>query len=181
MKLLKRKVLLLNQTYEPLAILPIKKVLKKLVKGSTSFYVEEWYDDVFEAANHKIKLPSVVRLSYYLNVKKASKIAVGKRNKIFSRDQYTCFYCGYAGESKELTIDHILPKSKGGDSSAYNLITSCRKCNSDKGDKTAEEYGFKIPKALLHSNINLAMLIGSAKSNPQWKKYLYIESSPEED
>ena len=180
MSILKKKVLLLNQSFEPLAILPVKKVLKKLIKGSKSFYVEEWYEDlVFETPNHKIPVPSVVRLSYYLSVKKASKISVGKRNKIFSRDQYCCFYCGKACETKELTLDHVIPKSRGGDSSSYNLVSCCKPCNNSNGDITAEEFGFKLPKALLHSNINFALLVSSAKTNPQWKKYLFIESSPE--
>ncbi len=173
MKLLKKKVLLLNNTYEALAIMPVKKVLKKLMSGSTSLHVLEYYEEVVETPNHTVKIPSVVRLTYHLNLKKNVKSQAGKKAKIFARDSYKCFYCGYAGTNLDLTLDHIIPKSVGGDSSANNLITACKKCNSAKNDQSIEEFGFTVPKALLHSNINFAMLVSSAKQNPQWKKYLY--------
>lgn len=170
MSVLKKKVLLLNQTFEPIAILPAKKVLKKIVKGSKSFYVEEYYEGIIHSG---IKIPSVVRLTYYLNVKRAVRVTVGKKAKIFARDSYKCVYCGYAGMSNELTLDHVIPKGQGGDSSYFNLVTCCRDCNSLKSCRSDEEFGYKVPKALLHSNVNLALLISSARQNPQWKKYLY--------
>lgn len=173
MNLLKKKVLLLNNTYEPLAILPAKKVLKKLLKGSNSFYVEDYYDLLFQSGKHKIQIPSVVRLTYYLNVKKTIKSATGKKHKIFARDGWVCVYCTKAYTPDELTLDHVIPKSKGGDSSSSNLVTACRECNNKKSDRTDHEFGFTISKALLKSNINLAVLISTARKNPQWRKYIY--------
>lgn len=173
MKLLKKKVLLLNNTYEALAIMPVKKVLKKLMSGSTSLHVLEYYEEVIETPSQVVKLPSVVRLTWHLNLKKNVKSQAGKKAKIFARDQYVCFYCNKACTTQELTLDHIVPKSKGGDSSAYNLISACKSCNSWKNDFLPEELGITIPKSLLHSNINLAMLVSSARQNPEWRKYLY--------
>lgn len=173
MNLLNKKVLLLNNTYEPLAILPVKKVLKKLLKGSNSFYVEDYYENLFFSEKHKIRIPSVVRLTYYLNVKKTIKSASGKKHKIFARDSWICVYCSKACTPDELTLDHVVPKSKGGDSSSSNLVTACKGCNNLKSDRSDVEFGFTISKALLKSNINLALLINTAKKNPQWRKYIY--------
>lgn len=172
MSVLKKKVLLLNQSFEPLAVLPMKRVLSKIVGGSTSFIIEEWYDGL---TIKSMPLPSVVRLTYHLKLrKKAAKApAIGKRRKIFSRDQYKCVYCETPCTPDELTIDHVLPKSRGGDNSPQNLVTCCRRCNSLKDSKTDEEFGYRVSKAVLHSNIDLAILLASAKSNPQWKKYLF--------
>jgi len=175
MNILSKKVLLLNQSYEPLTITSVKKVLKKILGGSTSFYVEEYYDDLCIKTDKSgdIKIPSVVRLSYFVKIKKA-KSGIGKRKKIYMRDSYTCGYCGEpCGEN--LTLDHVIPKSKGGTSHYSNLLTSCRKCNNEKDDKLPEELGFKVPTALLHSNLDLSLLIRSANSNPKWKKYLFLE------
>lgn len=175
MKILSKKVLLLNQSFEPLAILPVKKVLKKLLKGSTSLLVEEYYDDLrLVTDKNSFRVPSVVRLSHYLSLKKATKTTTGKKAKIFMRDQYKCFYCNYAGTPETLTVDHIIPKSKGGTSSPDNLITSCKRCNGAKSDTMPDELGIKIPKSLLHSNINYAMLVSAARNNEQWKKYLFV-------
>ena len=177
MNMLKKKVLLLNQSFEPLAILPMKKVLKKLIGGSLSFHVEEYYDESYVSWTHTIKLPSVVRLTYYLSIKKALKVSTGKRHKIFSRDRFRCLYCGKDCAPTDITLDHVLPKSRGGDSSPSNLVTCCKNCNTLKSDLSLEEFGYALPKSLLHTNINLALLISSARQTPQWKKYLFVDSS----
>ena len=65
------------------------------------------------------------------------------RNRVFKRDNYECVYCG---SKKSLTIDHVIPKSKGGDNSWNNLVTCCSPCNRIKGDKTPEQAGMKMIK-----------------------------------
>jgi 5-methylcytosine-specific restriction endonuclease McrA len=75
----------------------------------------------------------------YVRFRRGS-IKVG-RQRIFKRDKYECGYCG---SKKNLTIDHIIPRSKGGDNSWNNLITCCNRCNNEKDDKTLEEAGMKM-------------------------------------
>jgi 5-methylcytosine-specific restriction endonuclease McrA len=170
--ILSGKVLVLNSTYEPLAILPIKKVIKKMVAGSDTFYVEK-QSGVYIGQHCELPLPSVIRLRGYVKFKSCPIRVTGKKRKIFQRDQYTCIYCGMAGSNENLTLDHVLPKSRGGDDTSFNLVTACYKCNNAKGDKTPEEAGLRLNKNILKSNINLHSLLSSVRHNPEWKDYLY--------
>lgn len=170
-----KRVLVLNSAFEPIRIIKAKNALCKLIGGSTSFYVEAYYDEPYVHFGLEFKVPSVIRLKKYIHFKKALGSAhTGRKKKIFERDRYKCVYCGYAGTTDELTLDHVIPKSKGGDSTNHNLVTSCRLCNNKKGDKSLEEMGYRLNKGLLAANVNLAALIGSASEVPEWKPYLFI-------
>lgn len=171
--ILHRKVLVLNQTYEPLSIVPLRKVLKKIIAGSESFYVEKTNGTV-QGQNKTYPIPSVIRLKAYVKFRKTNtRLTASKKSKIFQRDSYKCIYCGYAGSRDELTLDHVLPKSRGGDDTPFNLVTACYKCNNRKGDRTPEEAGLFLNKTVLKSNIDMHSLLSSMRSNPDWKEFLY--------
>lgn len=175
MKIAKAKVLLLNNTYEPIGIIPVKNVLRKILKGSSSFYVDSYYQEPYMHGEIEIKIPAVVRLTYYIRPKKSTRKVNGRKRDIFKRDSYTCVYCGFAGDDKELTLDHVVPRSRGGDNTSYNLVTACFPCNNKKGDKLPEELGIKVNKSLLASNLNLSAMMSAARTVPEWRQYLYIE------
>lgn len=172
-----RKVLLLNSTYEPLNLLTVKQVMKKLYKENSPYEVEKYYENMFMACGKgKMPIPAVVRLKYHLELHKKKKGGFSKRSKIYQRDNYMCAYCNrQIYDSKRLSLDHIIPKSKGGRGSTDNLVTSCKSCNNKKSDRTPEEAGMriKIPRHVLLANIDKYLLREYTKNVEEWKGYIY--------
>lgn len=129
-------ILVLNSDYLPVNVTTFKKAFKLVYKGKAEV-IES--DGVVVTSTKKYSKPSVIRLTKYVNIPYRKVIL--SRDNIFKRDNYTCTYCG---SHKNLTVDHILPKSKGGLNSWENLITSCFSCNSRKGDRTPEQANLKL-------------------------------------
>ncbi len=133
-------VLVLNADFSTISLCSVERafLLTYLQKADI-------LSDNKEKALHSIDLvfpyPSVIRIKKYINI--PYKGVVLTRHNIFKRDQYNCQYCG---TDKNLTIDHLIPKSKGGQSTWTNLVTACQTCNSKKGDFTPEEVGLKLQK-----------------------------------
>ena len=98
-----------------------------------------------------------------------------KRARVYIRDRYRCQYCGDHRHAKDLTLDHILPRAQGGESTPANLVTACVKCNQRKGNRTPEESGMHLlrrPRAFsLHVNRQIMRYIGRA--DEVWRKYLF--------
>ena len=88
-------------------------------------------------------IPRVIRLLKYVTKVFKNKIPYSKFN-VFLRDNFTCQYCGKTLEKQECTVDHVIPKVMGGDSSWMNCVTSCKPCNNKKGDKSIKEMGYKL-------------------------------------
>ena len=95
----------------------------------------------------------------------------GSRKSVFKRDNHICQYCQKSFGEKELTLDHVLPKSRGGKKSWTNIVSACKKCNQKKGDKTPAEAGmklFKVPKKPKNN------IVDSISNNQKiWKDYLW--------
>jgi 5-methylcytosine-specific restriction endonuclease McrA len=119
-------------------------------------------------------LPSVVRLSYYRRVPHM-KVLPHNRN-IFLRDGYRCQYCGLEFSHKDLTVDHVHPKSKGGPSTWEKLVACCQPCNRGKANKTPEQAGMVLLRrprpSGIHTSRHMMRIKGGA--DPRWQKYLYF-------
>lgn len=169
----KRKVLVLNNSYEPVNICTWKKAIIMLVKG-VAINIEDT-DIVISSPSTKILLPSVLRLTHYVPVPKIKN----KLNKsyVLLRDSFVCQYCGKKLKESEITLDHIIPRSRGGKDNWQNLATACPECNSKKGNKLPEEAGFmlkKDPRKYRPFSI-LYQLQYCAYLDEKWKKYLFLE------
>jgi 5-methylcytosine-specific restriction endonuclease McrA len=125
-------ILVLNSDYTPLNITTFKRAIVLVVKGKAEIVKDDV--GVVRTENITYTKPLIIRLFKYIT-HKMKKIRVN-RQRLYKRDNNECAYCG---SKKELTIDHILPKSRGGKNSWSNLITCCLSCNLKKGDKTPEE------------------------------------------
>jgi hypothetical protein len=136
MKYETKKVLLLNSTYEVLNFITEKKALKLFVKGKVDI-ISTWSDIEFLFQKEIIKFPATLRLKYF--VKKRYTQLIFSRKSVFKRDRYCCQYCGKYLKSGQITMDHVIPKSAGGQSTFSNCVTSCYGCNSKKGNKTPEQ------------------------------------------
>ncbi len=114
--------------------------------------------------------PSVIRISKFIKVP-YKKVILSRKN-ILRRDNYKCAYCGRS--DLMLTVDHIIPKSKGGNDSWENLITACTKCNNIKGDRTPDEANMKLlTRPYKPSHVIFIKNIVS-KIDEKWKPYLYL-------
>ena len=169
MPLLKSKVLLLNASYEPLSICDAKHAFL-LIFGGKAVAVAHHPELRIRTITETFPLPSVVRLTVFVHIR--YRMAALNRKNIFQRDGFRCQYCG----SKEypLTIDHMLPRSRGGEDSWENLITACRPCNTRKGNRTPLEAGMNpLLKPGRPGNIMLIRehYLPLAEA---WKPYLYL-------
>ncbi len=165
------QVLVLNRSYEPIHICGIKRAIILIVKGVA--HSEQNTTCFLQSPSTAIPVPAVIRLSHYVHIPYRKK-AYSKRH-IYLRDNHICQYCGKGGNPNDLTLDHILPQSRGGKSVWENLVTSCQKCNTKKGDQTPKEAGIKVlnkPKPL-SSYFYLHLVRTKAQNNQYWRKYLY--------
>ncbi|MGE5480430.1 MAG: HNH endonuclease [Chloroflexota bacterium] len=167
---LSSKALVLNQSYEPISVCSPRKafILILLMKAEL---VAERRGQSIRSVSQSFPLPSIIRLTAFSKVPKR-KIELSRKN-IIKRDDFRCQYCGK--KSPQLTVDHIIPKSRGGIDSWENLVAACIKCNNKKGSRTLEEAGLKLlskPKAP-HYIMFLKQCIGNAEES--WKPFLFMD------
>lgn len=159
------KVLVLNASYEPLNITSWRRAIVLLLKGKAEQL--EYHTQVVATRSAK---PTVIRLRYYVRVP-YKEIPLTRKN-ILERDDHTCQYCSYRGDN--LTLDHVIPRSRGGGESWDNLVAACVRCNVHKGSRTPEEAHMPLlsrprrPHSSLHFEI--ARNIRSGR-NMEWQKY----------
>lgn len=127
-------VLILNQSYEPISVCSGKKALL-LILLTKAELIAARDGQCVRSVSLCLPLPAVIRLSSYYKVP-FRHIELTRKN-IFKRDEHKCQYCGK--RSSDMTIDHVLPRSRGGEDTWYNLVTACKSCNSKKGNKTPDE------------------------------------------
>lgn len=170
-----RKVLLLNASYEPLSLVTTPKALA-LVWRRVAETLEIDSGVRIRTPRFVFDAPSVIRLTHYIDVR-SRRNHVANRHRIFARDRYRCQYCGRRGTAFDLTLDHLLPKSRGGRTLTENLVTACRVCNNRKGDRTPEEARMPLltNPAALYYGLERAAWREAARSRPEWRKYLFLE------
>jgi 5-methylcytosine-specific restriction endonuclease McrA len=168
---LHRPVLVLNASYEPINICAARRAIVLVLKGVAT--AEEQSHLTVRSAIKSVTLPSVIRLLGYRRIPHQAR-ALSRKN-ILMRDRFTCQYCSRTLPSGELTLDHVLPRSRAGESAWENLVACCHACNNRKGSRTPEEAGMHLvrqPRPFsLHTSRHLMRLLG--KSDEQWKKYLF--------
>lgn len=166
--MIRRAVLQLNASYEPLRIISAKKALTLVCKGVAIVEIPTSIQ-----VHPGIYLPSVIRLRHYRHV--PIRLQVVSRRNIILRDGNKCQYCGHRFESADLTLDHIMPKSRGGRNSWDNLVAACSPCNRKKGDKTPDEWGVRILRRPLPQSVHTSrwLLRNIGSEVEEWKKYLY--------
>ncbi len=166
---LNRKVLVLNQGYEPLMVINAKRAIVLVIKEKVKML--EKYNESIRSVRASFDLPSVIRLNFYVHLR-YKDIILNRRN-ILKRDNFTCQYCKKS--TSPLTLDHVLPKNKGGSESWENLVAACTRCNTRKGDTLLKHLGMKLikkprkPSKLFH----LQTYVNKHQDN--WKQYLFME------
>jgi 5-methylcytosine-specific restriction endonuclease McrA len=171
MERLQRPVLVLNASYEPINICAARRALVLVLKGVAC--AEELSSHFVHAARSSLTLPSVIRLLEYRRIPLQTRSL--SRKNILMRDRYTCQYCHRTLVSGELTLDHVVPRSRAGESAWENLVACCHSCNNRKGSRTPEEAGMKLARQprpfSLHTSRHLMRMLGNGEA--QWRKYLF--------
>jgi 5-methylcytosine-specific restriction endonuclease McrA len=164
-------VLVLNASYEPINICAARRAIVLVLKGVA--ITEEENGHYLHAARIAMRVPSVIRLLEYRRIPHQTR-ALSRKN-ILLRDRNTCQYCGVLLPAAELTLDHVIPRSRGGASAWENLVACCHHCNRKKGNQLANEAGMKLmrePRSFnLHTSRHLIRMLG--RSDAKWRKYLF--------
>jgi len=176
------RVLLLNQTYEPLGTVSVARAVIMTFKNTV--YVEELDGDrVLHSARESFPVPSVIRRRTYINVRRRREASGMKRLRIYMRDKFRCQYCGEKKPVSELTLDHILPRSRGGDNSLVNIVTACVPCNNRKSDRTPAEARMPLltSQTALRVKLERVVLCHYAEARAEWRKYLFMDVHDDRD
>jgi 5-methylcytosine-specific restriction endonuclease McrA len=164
-------VLVLNASYEPINVCAARRAIVLVLKGVAM--AEEENGHYLHAARFALRVPSVIRLLEYRRIPHQTR-ALSRKN-ILLRDRNTCQFCGKVFPSSELTLDHVMPRSRGGTSSWENLVTCCHPCNRRKGNQMPAEARMKLlrePRSFnLHTSRHIMRMIGH--SDAKWRKYLF--------
>jgi 5-methylcytosine-specific restriction endonuclease McrA len=163
-----RRVLLLNSTYEPLTALPMRRAVIMMLCGKVEVLHEDPNGPVIHSATRAIVVPSVIRLRSYVRVPYRARIPM-TRAALMHRDRFRCAYCG----TKADTVDHVVPRSRGGDHSWENCVASCSTCNHRKGDRLLTELGWTLRAVPVSPKGQHWRLLSSIKElDPAWVRYL---------
>jgi len=167
------KVLVLNQTFEPLQVCSARRAVVLLFTGKAE-RVEDT-TRVIRSPSIPLLLPAVIRLHRFVRKPLRPTIAFNKKN-ILKRDAHTCQYCGHNG-GERMTIDHVIPKSLGGRTVWENVVSACRTCNLKKGNKSPDEAGMRLFRRPTKpvSAVYLGILAHASQRHESWRKYLVGE------
>ena len=165
---MKHSVLVLNQNYEAISICTVRRAFL-LVFLKKAEMIDALDGEYFRSSLQVFEIPSIIRLKNYVKVPHR-KVALSRTN-IFKRDGERCVYCG---TTKDLTIDHVIPRSKGGTESWENLVTACHSCNSKKGNRTPEEAGMTMLSKPFKPSYIFFMKDFNGKIRESWKPFLFL-------
>ena len=170
-----KKVLLLNKNYQPLRVISWKKAFVKMYSYQNNVEVVEYYPELTVRSAYKAhKVPAVMIVrSQYVDFRRKAKPEANYKKYVYVRDAYKCQYCGKLTDRGSLTVDHVIPKSKGGANNWTNLVTCCAPCNHKKADMSCRKANmFPRWKPREITDFDLRKLyFESYKIEPEWKAY----------
>lgn len=162
------RTLVLNAGYEPLAVVSFKRALV-LVMTEKATVIEHVENEPVWGSTGSWDRPAVIVLSRYVRVPGSRRIPVTRRG-VLRRDGHRCAYCGKVAS----TIDHVMPRSRGGKDTWENLVACCLRCNNLKGDRTPQEMHWELnltPQAPRGSQWTVR---GTERADPRWEPYLAL-------
>jgi 5-methylcytosine-specific restriction endonuclease McrA len=160
-------VLVLNATYEPINVCTVRRAVVLLLKEKAE--VVERAEWELHAASYTMVRPVVIRLVSYVRIPRDTHRRKITRRAVFARDDWTCQYCG---ARSNLTVDHVIPRSKGGPSSWENIVASCAPCNRRKGDALPRQAGMELLKQPRTPGPTVFIHVASPTIPTAWLQYL---------
>jgi 5-methylcytosine-specific restriction endonuclease McrA len=161
------QVLVLNASYEPLNVCSVRRAHVLVYKGKAE--VLEQLDQPLRSAEMTFSWPHVIRLRTYVRVPRAIQRKISRR-ALFARDDWRCVYCGT--KASRLTLDHVVPRSRGGDSVWENVVTACAPCNLRKGNRLLHEIEMALPAPPRPPAPVLFIRLATPTVPTGWRRYL---------
>lgn len=162
-----RSALVLNATYEPLSIVPARRAACLVLVDKADVIEDD--GTVMRSASLSVPVPLVIKLRYVVRVPYQRRAALSRR-AVFARDDHRCQYCGDVADS----IDHVLPRSRGGAHEWENVIAACRPCNLRKRDRTPEEAGMRLHSVPYAPRGSGWVSLAVGRVPEAWKPYLAL-------
>ena len=160
-------MLVLNATYEPINVCTVRRAIVLLLKEKAEMVERaEWR---LHSASTSIARPLVIRLVSYVRVPRDTSRRKITRRAVFARDDWTCQYCG---ARSNLTVDHVVPRSKGGESTWENIVASCAPCNRRKGDMLPRQVGMHPLRPPRTPSPTVFIRVASPSIPAAWRAYL---------
>jgi len=161
-------VLVLNHSYEPLTVCRARRAVVLILNGKAEML--ENGAGFIHTVSDSFDLPSVIRLAFM--VKRPYRQKKLSRYEVFNRDNYTCQYCGK--ETRQLTIDHVIPRYRGGQHTWENVVSACVPCNRRKAGRTPQEAGMKLIHKPAYPGDGMLFSIPYhyRQTRQEWHKYL---------
>lgn len=160
------RALVLNASFEPLSVVSSRRAVILILREKA--VLVEASDGCWRSERATIEVPTVIRLRHYVKVPYARRVPLNRR-AVFLRDEAQCQYCTKPAEN----IDHVLPRSQGGQHTWENVVAACRRCNTRKGGRTPGEAGMRLlrrPQVPRRDGWIMVTLGGSP--DPSWAQYL---------
>ena len=160
-------MLVLNATYEPINVCTVRRAVVLLLKDKAEVIERSEWE--LHSATQSMSRPVVIRLVAYVRIPRDTHRRKITRRAVFARDNWTCQYCG---SRSNLTVDHVIPRSKGGDSSWTNIVASCAPCNRRKGDALPRQVGMQLRKQPRTPSAHVFIHVASPTIPVAWQQYL---------
>lgn len=161
--------LVLNASFEPLSIVSPQRATCLVLADKADVLEDDGH--VIRSENLAVPRPSVIKLRYMVKVPYVRRTALSRR-AIFARDDHRCQYCGSRADS----IDHVMPRSRGGPHTWENVAAACRRCNTDKRDRTPEEAGMRLARPCRAPRATAWVVVSVSAIPDTWRQYLPLAS-----
>lgn len=161
------RVLVLNATYEPVNVCTVRRAVVLLLKDKAELI--ERAERELHSETTTVSRPVVIRLISYVRVPRDAHRRKITRRAVFARDNWTCQYCG---AHTQLTVDHVVPRSKGGLSTWDNIVASCAPCNRRKGDLLPRQVGMRLTHPPKTPKPTVFIQVASPSIPASWRQYL---------
>lgn len=161
---------MLNSSYEPLQLVSIRRAIVLLLQDKAELV--EAAAEHLRAQHISFEVPLVIRLVRYIRIPRRMRLPCSRRG-VLMRDRETCQYCGIQPGRTQLTVDHVLPRSRGGLTTWDNVVTACRDCNHRKGGRTPDEANMVLMSVPRQPQFVAFALLGELERHEVWRKYAY--------
>ena len=163
------EVLVLNFTYEALNITSFQRAVKLIFSGKAE--VVHGSARMLASPTFEMRMPSIIRMLYYIR-RPMQRVALTKKN-ILLRDDHTCQYCGVKGE-RQMTVDHVVPRSKGGPSTWENLVCACMRCNNRKNNRSPADANMTMRRKPRTPKYIPWIQVKRNTLPDEWHKFLFL-------
>ena len=159
------RALLLNASFEPLCVVSSRRAVVLVLKEKAEIVHRNGAE--FRSERRTVPVPTVIRLVHFVRVPYRATAPLSRR-AVFARDHHRCQYCGRNAEN----LDHVMPRSRGGEHSWENVVASCRGCNARKEDRLPAECGMTLRRVPVAPHATTSLIVSAGPVDPAWHQYL---------